>query len=251
MVRVHYLGHAAFLFTLDNGLTVLTDYGESMAYGLDSPVFELGDVRPDVVTLSHDHVDHAGGELPEGVAPPITAGAGYETRGLTIMPIPTFEQTLDAPDNTSYLFEYRGLKLLHLGDCQALITGIDRPGVRARVVALYPDTYDLVLLPIGFTRDILAEAAAFVKLLDTRYVTPMHYWSPQDRDTFLAMLDGATDSRARRYEVRSLLDAEFELREHEGGNREAVQVIGLSPAPGPRDANSFPSSSGVAGRSES
>lgn len=99
-IRVHYLGHASFLFTLDNGLTVLTDYGQSMAYGLNSPVFELGDARPDVMTLSHNHVDHAGGELPEGVAPPITAGEGYEAQGLTITPIPTFERTLDAPEET-------------------------------------------------------------------------------------------------------------------------------------------------------
>ncbi len=236
MVRVHYLGHAAFLFTLDNGLTVLTDYGQSMAYGLDSPVFELGDARPDVVTLSHDHVDHAGGELPEGMAPPITAGEGYETRGLTITPIPTFERTLDAPDNTSYLFEYRGLKLLHLGDCQALITGIDEPGVRARVLDLYPDTYDLVLLPIGFTHDILAEATAFVKLLDARQVVPMHYWSPRDRDAFLTMLDGTTDSRGRRYEVHRQTGAEFELEQHQGGNGETVQVTGLTPAPATRNS---------------
>jgi len=97
-IHVYYLGHAAFLFTLDNGLTVLTDYGESMAYGLDSPVFELGDARPDVVTLSHDHVDHAGGELPIGVSQLVTGGAGYETRGLTITPIPTFERSLEVAD---------------------------------------------------------------------------------------------------------------------------------------------------------
>jgi len=237
LIRVHYLGHASFLFTLDNGLTVLTDYGESMAYGLNSPVYELGGARPDVVTLSHNHADHAGGALPEGVGPLITGAAGYESRGLTITPIPTFEQTLQTPDNTSYLFEYQGMKALHLGDCQALMTGLDEPGVTDRVNDLYPDTYDLVLLPIGYTRDILAEAAAFVKLLDAQYVIPMHYWDPQDRDTFLAMLDGAADSRERKYEVRGTSGAGFDLPGSSGDRRSVVQVIGLRPAPVPRGSS--------------
>jgi L-ascorbate metabolism protein UlaG (beta-lactamase superfamily) len=65
---VHYLGHAAFLLRLDNGVTVLTDHGESRAYGLDSPIYDIGALRPDVVTRSHDHADHAGRGLPEETA---------------------------------------------------------------------------------------------------------------------------------------------------------------------------------------
>jgi hypothetical protein len=34
-VVVHYLGHASFLLAFPHGPTVLTDYGESNAYGLD------------------------------------------------------------------------------------------------------------------------------------------------------------------------------------------------------------------------
>ena len=79
-MQAHYLGHAAFLLEFPTGLTVLTDYGESRAYGLDSPVFELGAVRPDLVTYSHDHADHAGGELPEGVGRVIRNGEGVEAR---------------------------------------------------------------------------------------------------------------------------------------------------------------------------
>lgn len=120
-VHVHYVGHAAFLLTFDNGLTALTDFGESNAYGLDSPVHELGGVVPDVVTRSHDHADHAGGALPAGIGRLLTGGEGFAERGLTITPIGTYEGSLDASDNTSYLFEYGGLTILHLGDCQALI----------------------------------------------------------------------------------------------------------------------------------
>lgn len=227
---VHYLGHAAFLLTFDNGRTVLTDHGESRAYGLDSPIFELGALRPDVVTRSHDHPDHAGGSLPNGYGQLVTDEAGLERNGLTITPIPTFEGALDTPDNTSYLFEYRGLKILHLGDCQALIVAIEDSAVQERVRTLYPDSYDLVLAPIGFVRDILAEAARFVTMLDARRVIPMHYWSPADRNTFLELLANRVDARGRRYHVRVQPGATLWLDKDTEADS-VVEAIGLTPGP--------------------
>jgi len=227
---VHYLGHAAFLLSFDNGLTVLTDYGESRAYGLDSPVYGLGGLRPDVVTRSHEHPDHAGGSLPEGYGRLVTDGAGFEGNGLAITPIPTFEGTLEAPDNISYLFEYRGVKILHLGDCQALIAAIEDSAVQERVRVLYPDDYDLVLAPIGFVRNILAEAARFVMLLDARRIIPMHYWNPTDRNTFLELLKSEADARGRRYRVRAEQGAALRLDKRAEADS-VVEAIGLTPGP--------------------
>ncbi len=233
VIRIHYLGHAAFLLTCDNGLTVLTDYGESNAYGLDSPVHAPGSLTPDVVTISHAHPDHAGGTLPPAVGRMLRDGEGFEGKGLRLTAIPTFEQSLAVSDNFSYLFEYGGLKVLHLGDCQALMTGLGEPGIRDRVRTLYPDTYDLVLLPIGFVRDILEEAAAFAALLDARRMVPMHFWSPADRDRFLELMAGRTDSRERAYRVRSSPAAGLSLMSGEAVRDPAVEVIGLTPAPLP------------------
>jgi L-ascorbate metabolism protein UlaG (beta-lactamase superfamily) len=227
---IHYLGHSAFVFTFDNGLTVLTDYGKSRAYGLDSPIFGLGGLRPDVMTRSHDHPDHAGGSLPDGYGQLVTDGGRFEGNGLTITPIPTFEGTLDTADNTSYLFEYRGVKILHLGDCQALIVAIEDSVVQERVRTLYPDSYDLVLVPIGFVRDILDEAAQFVTLLDARRVIPMHYWNPADRDTFLELLENEGDARGRRYRVRAELGATLRLDRIAEADS-VVEAIGLTPGP--------------------
>ncbi|UCD24526.1 MAG: hypothetical protein JSW51_01005, partial [Gemmatimonadota bacterium] len=110
------------------------------------------------------------------------------------------------------------------------------PGVADRVRDLYPDTYDLVLVPIGFTRDIMAEAAEFVKLLDARHVIPMHYWDPQDRDDFLDMLEDAADSRDRAYQVKRFAGPALELRPHREGQAEATAAVGLAPAPVGGDA---------------
>lgn len=231
-VSVHYLGHAAFLLTFDDSLQVLTDYGESNAYGLNSPVYPLGDSRPEVVTLSHDHADHAGGRLPP-VYDTILRGQGAYRRGdLTITPIPTFEADLETADNVSFLFEYRGLRILHLGDCQGLMVALGSGGlgIRERILGLYPGRYDLVLLPIGFVQDILAEAAEFVTLLDARAVVPMHYWDPADRDAYLDLFEPRTDSRGRSYRTRKEPGAITRMRLGSSSPGH-VEVVGLTPGP--------------------
>ncbi len=231
-VEVHYLGHAAFLLEFPTGLTVLTDHGESQAYALDSPVFELGAVRPDVVTRSHDHPDHAGGELPEGVTTTVAAGERFKAKGVRITPIPTFESGLDAPDNVSFLFEHAGLKILYLGDCQALIQRVGEPGVRERVREVYPDTYDLVFLPIGFVHDILSEAVEFATLLNARRLVPVHYWRPADRDAFLNMMRGRLDARGREYRVTVSPQTVYVLSGAEQ-QEHVVEVVGLTAGPVP------------------
>jgi len=62
VISIHYLGHSSFFITFGKSITLLTDYGESNAYGLDSPVFDLGDVSPVLVTYSHHHADHDRGQ---------------------------------------------------------------------------------------------------------------------------------------------------------------------------------------------
>jgi L-ascorbate metabolism protein UlaG (beta-lactamase superfamily) len=229
-VRVHYLGHASFLLTFDDSLTVLTDYGASRAWGLDSPVYGLGPVVPHIVTRSHEHLDHAGGTLPDSSGRLLTGDERFEAGGLTVTPIGTHERTLETPDNASFVFEYGGLKILHLGDCQGLMLNLDELGMRDRVRQLYPDGYDLVLLPIGYVSDILAEAAEFLPLLNARRVIPMHFWNPADRDSFLELVDGETDGNGRRYVAVAKTTSELTIGTTDGP-ADVVEVIGLSPEP--------------------
>jgi hypothetical protein len=206
------------------------DFGESRAYGLDSPVFDLGGAIPNVVTQSHQHADHSSGALPEGIDTILTGAHSYTEGRMTITPIPTFEGSLEAPDNMSFLVEYGGLRILHLGDCQALIQDADENAVRDLIQRLYPETYDLVFLPIGFVEDILEEASEFITLLDARRVIPMHYWSPADRDAFLDRMRFRTDRRGREYSVKASTGASL-LLTAEGPWGGVPEVLGLTPAP--------------------
>jgi L-ascorbate metabolism protein UlaG (beta-lactamase superfamily) len=239
-VTVHYLGHSSFVLQFGGGTTVLTDYGESNAYGLDSPILGLGGLVPDILTLSHDHPDHVGGAVPEGIETTLAGGSAFQAKGLTVTPIPTYENSLTRPDNFSFLFEYRGLKILHLGDCQSMILGFSKGMLGPEGSHLsseelgklirdtYPDSYDLVLMPIGFTQDILPAAAAFAGFLDARVIVPMHYWNTGERDAFLARMGDRRDEMDRPYRSR-LSDGPKLLVTSSEGSTVEPEVVGLIP----------------------
>jgi len=233
-VRVHYLGHASFVLQFDNGISVLTDYGKSRAYDLDSPVYDL-DLLPDVVTYSHEHEDHAGGKIP-GNDPHILKGMdALSLKGIDIEPIPTHERSLDQPDNTSYLFTYKGIRILHLGDCQALIEHCERSEVKEIIDDLYPDRYSLVLVPIGFVSDIVKQAASFIRLIDARAFVPMHYWSPSEKAAFLEQVRDERGKGGDPHRVVAVGGAKLDLHASEKDVNE-IQIINLEPGPfeGPR-----------------
>jgi len=229
-VCLHYLGHAAFVLEFDNGISVLTDYGKSHAYGLDSPIYGLGSLKPDILTYSHQHEDHSGGTAPDGTRHVLSGNEGLDLKGLRIVPIPTYEQSLLKADNTSYLFIYRGIKILHMGDCQALITGIQEKETRKRIAEIYPDVYDLVLVPIGYVSDITGPAADFVALLQAKRLIPMHYWSPKDKEHFLAGLGKKKSGAGLAFDVDEI-DGPGLCLPASGGLISSPKVISLTPAP--------------------
>jgi L-ascorbate metabolism protein UlaG (beta-lactamase superfamily) len=231
-VTIHYLGHASFVLEFDNGVRILTDYGESRAWGLDSPIYDTGSLVPDVMTLSHDHADHAGGKaahLPRSVLRNMDT---LTIKGIEIRAIGTYEKDLEHPDNADRLFVYRGMKILFLGDCQALITHIADPEIRDRVRRMYPDRYDLVFVPVGYITDIEESAVEFVSCLDFRVIVPMHFWSPKSKDVFLTMLEKHLRSSDTPYTIERKKSARFVLLPSPGV--EPLRVIGLEPAAYPR-----------------
>lgn len=55
-LKIHYLGHSAFVLEFDNGITVVTDYGHENVWkewGWDSPINTINRLVPDVMTYSH------------------------------------------------------------------------------------------------------------------------------------------------------------------------------------------------------
>lgn len=227
-VRIHYLGHACFLLQFGNGVSVLTDYGQSNSYGLDSPIHDLTGVEPDILTFSHDHDDHRRTEVEFDDERILTGMEEYSVEGLEITPIPTFEKTPYATDNTSYLFTYQGMKILHLADAQALIGAIDRDEIRQTVIETYPDTYDVLLMTIEGVTKMIPDAETFIDSLQPVRVIPMHYWSPEYKADFLDYLETQNQAAGRQYQVQRGEGADYALYVDEEIN--PIQVISLEPA---------------------
>lgn len=226
-LRLHYLGHSSFVLQFGNGLTVLTDYGQSNAYGLDSPIHDLGTLRPDVVLYSHHDPDHDRGERFPGaqVVDGPALVASVEIDGIVLRPFRTTENS--EGDNTSFTIEFAGTTTVFAGDCQGEIDAIDQPGHRERVEALFPAAIDLLLLPVDWTHPIADKAASFVELLSPARVVPMHYWGPPARAAFISLIAERDGQGGKRVLIDEVAGPAFSL----DAPATPITVVGLEPAP--------------------
>ena len=232
LLQIHYLGHSSFVLRFGNDISLLTDYGKSNAFGTDSPIYDLGDLRPDVVLYSHHDDDHDRGDEFPGAT--ILDGAHLHEEvgidGVVFEPIKTSEH---APgDNTSFLIGFEELRIVFAGDCQGEIETVDQPAQRERIETLFPRRIDLLFLPIDWTHPIAAKAASFVELLRPRTLIPIHYWSRQAKTDFLSLLSEKNEPGAKRFLVEELDRPDYAIDSVDKGDA-ATRVISLEPAPWP------------------
>jgi hypothetical protein len=184
-----------------------------------------------VATYSHTrHIDHYGGPLPENIPHVLTEPESLNIDGLQIQPIRTCELSLDEEDCTSYLFIYKGFKILHLADAQAYIKAVDQEDVKTRIKEIYPDTYDLLLMTIEGRRGFIREAEVFINLLRPRRAIPMHYWSTEYKANFLSYLEDKNETSGRQYTIIKPGDARYVISTSDK-DITPVQIINLDPTP--------------------
>jgi L-ascorbate metabolism protein UlaG (beta-lactamase superfamily) len=234
-IRVHYLGHASFVLQFGDDLTVLTDYGAFNAWvewGWDSPIHDVGGLVPDVITYSHTHhQDHCDkSRMPENAPHVLSGWEGLVLKEVEIEPVRTSERSLAEEDNSSYVFRYKGVKVVHLGDCQANIMQIGDEGNRKRIKELLPDTYDLLLMPIEGQEGFIQQAEAFLGLLRPKRVVPMHYWSKEYKRAFLSYLGRSQETGGWGYQIEQVGGARYAFSVHDS-SVERVSVVSLEAEP--------------------
>jgi len=162
-MQINWYGHSCFRLRDRNG-TVLTDpYGDDIGYSLPR-------IRADIVTVTHDHPDHANVKAIKG-NPRVIYGPGeYEMKGIFVIGIPAQPpetQTKLGVRNTVYLFDFEGVTVCHLGDLRQVLT-------QSQIEEL--GEVDVMLVPVGGGTTLGAsEASEVISLLEPKIVIPMHY----------------------------------------------------------------------------
>ena len=199
-LRIRYLGHASFAIETAGGLLAVTDYT-----GLTGNP----DVVPDVVTMNIAHDTHYT-DAPDPRIPFVLRGWGPIGRPAAIeldlgeMLVRNVTTDLRGPfgeggrkdGNSIFIFEVAGLCIGHLGHLHQ-VPNAAQYGAIGRL--------DAVMVPVdgGFTMD-QAAVADVVRQLHPRIVLPMHWFTPENLASFLALM-------APDFEIVSAIGPEVEI----------------------------------------
>jgi len=190
-IKIHYLGHSAFVLQFDD-ITVVSDYGKPNAWkewGWDSPIYDIGNLIPDIMTYSHLHEDHYDStRIPKGVKCILKNGKELDFEELKITAIPTCEDKFGDFENTSYLFSYKGINVLHAGDIQTMIANIENDSIATYFQSKFPEKIDLLIMPIEGKIKYIPQAESFIRFMNPRTVIPTHNWTQEYLDKFIECL---------------------------------------------------------------
>jgi L-ascorbate metabolism protein UlaG (beta-lactamase superfamily) len=181
-LRISFLGHASFLIETPQGVRAVTDYN-----GVNIP-----EDPPDIATMNHAHSTHytdhpdprikyvLHGWRDDGT--PAQIDLVY--RDLHVSNLPTnirdWQGGTEYYGNSIFLFESAGLCVAHLSHLHHLLTDQD--------VAVLGHI-DVVMAPVdGIYTMSHADMAKVLDELQPRLVLPMHYFSREVLDQFLALV---------------------------------------------------------------
>jgi L-ascorbate metabolism protein UlaG (beta-lactamase superfamily) len=221
-IEVHYLGHSAFVLQFDN-INVVSDLGKPNAWkdwGWDSPIHNIGELIPDIMTYSHLHEDHYDStRIPKGVKFILKNGEELKHKDLKITAIPACEDKFGEFNNTSYLFSYKGVNILHTGDIQAMIANINNDSIARYFKNNYPEKIDVLILPIEGKIKYIPQTEKFIQLLQPKTVIPCHHWSQEYLNEFISYLGKCE------YDINNTNDSTFVF---EKINEKHLQIVILN-----------------------
>jgi L-ascorbate metabolism protein UlaG (beta-lactamase superfamily) len=161
---ITYLGHSSFKIKTKTA-AVVTDPFDPKMVGL-----KYSGVEGEIVTVSHAHPDHNFVEKVNGMKKVVQGPGEYEISGVSIWGYNTFHDNhggAERGENTVYVIEAEGLRLVHLGDIGHLLSDelVDEIG-----------DVDVLMIPVGgFFTIGPKEATEIISKIEPYFVIPMHY----------------------------------------------------------------------------
>jgi len=203
---VTWLGQSCFRLRGKNAAVITDPYPPTI--GLRLPRQEAA-----VLTISHEHENHAYTQAVRDGAYEIKGPGEYEVAGVSVLDFATFHDTEKGAKrgrNTVYLIEIDDVRVCHLGDLGHALDDEDAEKV---------SSVDVLLVPVGGRTAINAvEAAEVVRQLEPRFVVPMHYAVPglkvelDSVDRFLKEMAVPASEAQPKLSVQSTASSEWETK---------------------------------------
>lgn len=174
MPDITYLGHSCFRLRGRDGTVLCDPYDSSV--GLD-----IGRPTAHVVTVSHDHSDHANVAAVKPMRESVFTIQGpgeYEVGGILITGVRTYHDKQHGKDlgfNTVYVIHLDDVVFCHLGDVGHELS-------QGQLEAI--GSVDVLFVPVGGGETIgHAEATSVISQIEPCIVIPMHYAHEQTPST--------------------------------------------------------------------
>jgi L-ascorbate metabolism protein UlaG (beta-lactamase superfamily) len=213
-MKIKWLGHSAFLITSETGPRIITD-----PYDTGRNDLKYGDIKEsaDIVTVSHEHSDHANTAAIKG-KPRVLRSSG-KVDGIQFTAVPSFHDDTEGSQrgkNTIFCFEVDGVKLCHAGDLGHILSEKQVKDIGA---------VDVLMLPVGgfYTIDA-AMATRIVEQLHPKVIIPMHF--KNERNTF--PIAPVSDFLKFKKDIKKFQTSEIEIQP--GSLPSSTQVWVLPPA---------------------
>jgi L-ascorbate metabolism protein UlaG (beta-lactamase superfamily) len=163
-MNIKWYGQSCFLISSSNGTKIITDpFDKKMGYSLPTD-------DADIVTVSHDHMDHNNVKSVNGNYTCYRTTGKFTKNGIEIIGIETFHDNAHGSKrgkNIIYKFNVDGINICHCGDLGHLLTE-DQLNQIGKV--------DVLLIPVGGIFTINAkEATEMVGQINPSITIPMHY----------------------------------------------------------------------------
>jgi len=173
-ITFKWFGQACFLIETSQNTQIITDPMEMGLYKIPE------DIKPDIVTVSHEHSDHNKVDAVSG-NPTVLRGLASggrdfasiqeKIKDVTIYDVPSYHDASQGQErgkNAIFVFQFDGLKVVHLGDLGHVLSDeqLEKIG-----------NVDVVMIPVGGTYTIFGDTADKVisQLHPKMVVFPMHF----------------------------------------------------------------------------
>jgi L-ascorbate metabolism protein UlaG (beta-lactamase superfamily) len=162
-MEITWNGYSCFRLKGKNAAVITDPFPPDLGYSLEKQSAQI-------VTVSHNHPNHAFSQAIGGEPMVVSRPGEYEIGGVLIIGLATYHDAENGSalgKNTVFAIEIDDVNICHLGDLGHSLSAhqIEELG-----------NVDVLLVPVGGGSTISAsQAAALVRTLEPKIVIPMHY----------------------------------------------------------------------------